>query len=84
LAERSRHIRAGRGSALTSVAANVKDTAGIVNNLMTGTAPCLWREVPAQIRRLVQQRNPTAARDLDGEVRGFARALAAVATRVEL
>jgi hypothetical protein len=37
-----------------------------------------------RVRRLVQQRSPADAGDLDDELNAFARALAAVATRAEL
>jgi DNA-binding XRE family transcriptional regulator len=66
---------------------SVEQAVGLTREALTATQhqpimPILQQA--RRIRRLVQQRNPTAARDLDAEVHGFARALAAVATRVEL
>jgi hypothetical protein len=37
-----------------------------------------------RVRRLIQQRTPTDAGELDDELNAFARALTAVATRAEL
>ena len=66
---------------------NVDHAVGLTRQALTATRhqpimPILQQA--RRIRRLVQQRNPGAARDLQGEVHGFARALIAVATRAEL